>query len=169
MHGIRGRFEISVCTLPFALKARVGVWYLQLCHKQTHCISFLAKRQFEQRSELGLWIRCTKVCVASQDAEPQRVIWITLSFFPGRTAEANGQRRGHMESETKEQKCYAGLKRQSQTLINRWCIVVELKYGFNVGTGPVSLKVAARIEYPIQLTPQMNPGFKFFVLLWPRA
>ena len=91
VHGIRGRFEFSVCTFPFALKALVGVLYLQHCHKQSHCISFFAKRQFEQRSELGLWIRCTKVCVASQDAEPQRVIWITLSFFPGRTTEANGQ------------------------------------------------------------------------------
>ena len=31
-----------------------------------------------------------------------------------------------------------------------WCIVVELKYGFIVGTGPVPLKVAARsVEYPI--------------------
>ena len=80
------------------------------------------------------------------------------------------KRRGHMESETKEQKCYTGLKRQSQILISKWCIVVELKYGFNVGTGPVSLKVAARlVEYPIQFTPQMNPGFKFFVRLWPRA
>ena len=77
------------------------------------------------------------------------LLWV---FFPGRTAEANGQRRGHMESENKGTKVlrYKGLKRQWLTLVNVWCSVVELKYGFIVGTGPVPLKVAARsVEYPI--------------------